>query len=205
MIAALFVDRRGVYAGMDGVDLWDEARDARRYEGPWPVVAHPPCQRWGQLFWSDGSTEPGQDGGLFKSALASVERWGGVLEHPAKSFAWQKFSIRKPPVDGGWVRAMFRPGWTCHVEQGHYGHPAPKATWLYYVGAAEPPPLRWGPSGAMARVNVSTVAKRRVMARRAGVSYEEWNAMHPEMKKSERHLTPIDFALALLAMARGAR
>lgn len=108
-----------------------------------------------------------------------------------------------PPVDGGWVRNLFAPGWSCHVEQGHYGHPAPKATWLYYVGKAAPPALKWGPSGAMMRVNVSTVAKRQRMAQRAGVSYEEWNAMHPEMKKSERHLTPPAFAELLIAMASG--
>lgn len=55
----------------------------------------------------------------------------------------------------------------------------------------------------MMRVNVSTVAKRVKMAKRAGVSYEEWNAMHPEMKKSERHLTPPAFADVLIALARG--
>ena len=36
----------GAYAGLPGVQLWDEARDARTYAGPWPVVAHPPCQTW---------------------------------------------------------------------------------------------------------------------------------------------------------------
>jgi len=48
-MAALFVDPNGVYAGLPDVDVWDEARDARLYAGPWPVVAHPPCARWGQL------------------------------------------------------------------------------------------------------------------------------------------------------------
>jgi hypothetical protein len=59
MIAALFVAPDGVYAGLPGVEVWDEARDARRYAGPWPVVAHPPCQRWGR-FWHGSPSRPHQ-------------------------------------------------------------------------------------------------------------------------------------------------
>ena len=47
IIAALYVESGGSYYGLDGVDPWDETRDARQYAGPWPAVAHPPCQRWG--------------------------------------------------------------------------------------------------------------------------------------------------------------
>lgn len=45
MIAALFVQRDGCYWNLEGVDPWDEARDARLYDGPYPVVAHPQRQR----------------------------------------------------------------------------------------------------------------------------------------------------------------
>lgn len=31
MIAALFVETDGCYFGIDGVDPWDQARDARQY------------------------------------------------------------------------------------------------------------------------------------------------------------------------------
>jgi len=31
MIAALYVQTNGAYYGIDGVDPWDEARDARNY------------------------------------------------------------------------------------------------------------------------------------------------------------------------------
>ena len=49
VIAALYVETGGAYYGLEGVDPWDEDRDARSYEGPHPVVAHPPCSRWCQL------------------------------------------------------------------------------------------------------------------------------------------------------------
>ena len=49
MIAALFVQRRGVYFDLDGVDPWDASRDARLYAGASSVVAHPPCARWCRL------------------------------------------------------------------------------------------------------------------------------------------------------------
>ena len=135
------------------VDCWDEERDARLYAGPWPVVAHPPCQRWGR-FWAG---QPlfikqtgirkikGDDGGCFSAALAAVRAHGGVLEHPKDSFAWEYFRLTKPPRTGGWVKADAFGGWTCCVEQGRYGHYARKPTWLY-VNRCRLPLLDWGTS-----------------------------------------------------------
>jgi hypothetical protein len=146
-IAALYVETGGAYYGLDGVEPWDEARDARSYAGPWPVVAHPPCQRWGR-FWHGSTRKPhqfelGADGGCFAAALQSVRAWGGVLEHPAHSRAWQAFDLNRPPIDGGWVAADMAGGWTCHVEQGFYGHASRKPTWLYAYGV-DLPELHWG-------------------------------------------------------------
>ena len=81
MIAALYIAAGGVYCDLDGVDPWDRERDARLYAGPHPVVAHPPCERWGR-YWSGGPSgrvrrELGDDEGCFAAALASVRRWGG--------------------------------------------------------------------------------------------------------------------------------
>lgn len=143
-VAALFVDGRGGYMAEPGVDPWPEARDARLYTGPWPVVAHPPCSRWCRLAglvearWGH---KRGEDGGCFASALASLRRCGGVLEHPAHSAAWEAFGLPKPDRHGGWVAGAG--GWSCQVEQGRYGHAAKKATWLFAVGTIRPD-LRWG-------------------------------------------------------------
>lgn len=86
MIAALYVDPRGPYPRMPDVDAWGEQRDARLYAGPYPVVAHPPCQRWGR-YWSGGPSakvrrELGDDGGCFEAALAAVRTWGGCARAP---------------------------------------------------------------------------------------------------------------------------
>jgi hypothetical protein len=146
VIAALYVQKDGAYANLPNVEVWDEERDARLYAGPHPVVAHPPCSRWCRLAglvearWGH---KRGDDGGMFEAALASVREWGGVLEHPAYSDAWAKYGINKPPRHGGWIAADFVGGWTCHVEQGRYGHPAKKATWLYAHGS-DLPSMEWG-------------------------------------------------------------
>jgi hypothetical protein len=134
VIAVLFAMPDGVYAGRSDVELWDEARDARKYAGPWPVVAHPPSQRFGR-YWSGGPSAKvrrilGDDDGCFVSALASVRRWGGVLEHPEASHAWMIHGLLAPPKTGYWIAAGDGLGWTCCVEQGNYGHRARKATWL---------------------------------------------------------------------------
>ena len=145
MIAALFIARGGAYCGLPGVDPWDDTRDARLYAGPHPVVAHPPCTRWcrlAALVEARWGHKRGDDGGTFAAALAAVRAWGGVLEHPAYSSAWAAHDLPDPPRSGGWVRGLCG-GWVCHVEQGRYGHPAKKATWLYAYGCALPD-LRWG-------------------------------------------------------------
>lgn len=153
MIAALYVQPKGSYADVPGLDLWCEKRDARLYGGPHPVVAHPPCQRWGKMWFGQPLTvkktgqrkAKGDDGGCFKAALIAVRKFGGVLEHPAGSHAWDHFGIARPPREGGWVSADFYGGWTCCVEQGRYGHYARKPTWLL-VYHCKLPELDWGES-----------------------------------------------------------
>jgi hypothetical protein len=150
-VAALYVQTAGAYFGLPHVDPWDETRDARKYDGPFPVVAHPPCQRWGKMWAGSPSViartgirkKKGDDGGCFEAALKSVRQFGGVLEHPWGSHAWKHFGISKPDRKGGWIKADEFGGWTCCVEQGRYGHYAPKPTLLYAVGC-DLPELDWG-------------------------------------------------------------
>jgi hypothetical protein len=168
-VAALYVETGGVYYGLPDVDPWDEQRDARLYAGPWPVVAHPPCQRWSTLaaqIQTRFGYVRGDDGGCFESGLDSVRRWGGVLEHPAHSYAWSHFGLPRPLRDGGWAQSMTDEGWSCWVDQGWYGHPYKKPTWLYAVGI-ELPAIRWGrgPGAVLPKRNLtmSEQGRKRVM------------------------------------------
>lgn len=200
IVAALYVQPNGCYIGLDDVDPWDEKRDARRYAGPHPVVCHSPCQRWGRYWYGGPSCKvrkiKGDDGGCFASALDAVRKWGGVLEHPEASAAWPAFKLDKPPRIGGWVPAGDGIGWTCCVEQGHYGHKARKATWLYSAWC-ELPELLWGKSAATVRLDQgfhSTEERRRAV--KTGICQR--------MSGWQLAATPIPFRDLLLGIARTA-
>lgn len=201
-VAALFVADGGPYVGLKGVDAWTKDRDARQYAGPWPVVAHPPCERWGR-YWSGGPSAKvrrklGDDEGCFEAALAAVRKWGGVLEHPAHTHAWKAFGLLPPPSDGGWVNADFHGGFACHVEQGHYGHRARKATWLYAV-AESLPVLKWGPSSGIRIEEGFHSREERARARAAGIKPIK------RISERERIHTPRPFLEVLLQIAERGR
>lgn len=207
MIAALYVETDGAYFGMPGVEPWDEARDARKYAGPYPVVAHPPCQRWGR-FWHGSPRKPhqfklGDDDGCFAAALACVNTFGGVIEHPCDSHAWAWFGIKKPPRSGGWVAAGLIPDtWTCCVYQGHYGHIAGKPTWLYVAGVAREdlPELKWGKIEQ--RLNPVMVERYGYeKARRQGII----SMIGGKDKTKIRNATPEAFRDVLIGIARSAK
>lgn len=149
MIAALYVLEDGPYCGSE-YDTWGINRDARKYKGDHPVIAHPPCERWGR-YWGGGpmlhGTENqkllGDDGGCFAHALWSVRTFKGILEHPEGSHAFRFFGLPIPNINGGWTPKDIFGGASCCVAQGHYGHRAQKLTWLYSVGC-ELPELIWG-------------------------------------------------------------
>lgn len=190
MVAALYVQPRGCYVGVPGVDPWDEARDARTYSGPHPVVAHPPCSTWCQLARVNEARygrRVGSDGGCFAGALASVRRWGGVLEHPASTMAWSAFNLPRP-THRGWSRCIDG-GWVCEVSQCAYGHRAAKLTWLYAFGL-EPPPLDWSRPSPAAWVSYSS---------------NHGTTSMPRLTKREASATPPAFRDMLLALARSVK
>lgn len=206
MIAALFVEKNGVYFGLDNVDPWDEERDAKSYKGNYPVIAHPPCQRWGKMWMGSPSYVArtgirkikGDDGGCFESALASIRRCGGVLEHPYGSHAWPHFGLNKPPRKGGWIKADEK-GWTCCVEQGRYGHWMRKPTLLYAVNC-DLPELDWGvsepvyPSWAVERYGLKRCKRMGEIAFKGGGT-----------DSSCRNATPKEFQEVLISMARSVK
>lgn len=197
MIAALFVSERGPYVDQPGVEAWPAARDARQYAGPFPVVAHPPCERWGR-YWHGGPSAlvrrvRGDDRGCFEAALRAVRQFGGVLEHPADSSAWAAFGLLAPPRAGGWIVADWFGGWTCCVDQGHYGHRAQKATWLYAVRTALPL-LTWGKSSRRVRFEDGYHSKEERRRKiRTGTCQR--------LSKRERSETPLPFRDVLIGLA----
>lgn len=111
------MDPRGPYPKL--LDHWyDQRRDATRYAGPWPIVAHPPCGHWSSL----RHFAKKDDGHLALVALEQVRQWGGVLEHPATSLLWERVK------------------WTLEVDQVDWGHVARKRTRLLVVGPLYLPP-----------------------------------------------------------------
>lgn len=193
-VAALFIDPTGPYPRMPGVDCWDEARDARRYSGPWPVVAHPPCHLWTNFAalnfkrYGGEHNRPGNDGGCFATALAAVRKFGGVLEHPAGSKAWDEFDLDRPE-GSGWQCVHCNPGgldeFVCEVWQSAYGHKARKRTWLLYCGGPWPLEADW--------------------RREPGTHQCGWfDRKKPTLGKKEASRTPEAFAEYLVSLARNA-
>jgi hypothetical protein len=189
VIAALYVQTNGCYYGLDDVDPWDIERDARSYAGPHPVVAHPPCQLWVNLAavnykrYGGEHNRPGNDGGCFAAALASVREFGGVLEHPAFSNAWAAHGLPRPPRFGWFSAGHWE--WVCEVWQSAYGHKARKRTWLLYKGE-KPFGLNW--------------------SRESGTHQIGWfDRIKPTLPKKEASATPPEFRDALIALANHSR
>jgi hypothetical protein len=112
-VAALYVAACGPYPRMRHVDSWPVM--AQHYNGPYPIVAHPPCGPWGKLRWNCKY----QDESLGRIAINQVHLFGGIVEQPLGSILFRDYG---------------RPGAVIEkVYQSRWGHRADKATLLYVV------------------------------------------------------------------------
>jgi hypothetical protein len=184
-VAVLFARSDSIYKTIPGCDVYDIDRDARTWQGGAPVVAHPPCRAWGAFAMFAKPRDDEKD--LARWAVAQVRRWGGVLEHPARSTLWADQSLPAP----GALDAMG--GWTLPIHQHWWGHRAEKATLLYIVGI-EPSqipdmPMRLGEATHV----IGDVGRARLGNNR------------PEVTKDEREHTPPALAEWLVELARRTR
>lgn len=112
--AALWVRRDTYYwRYWPMVEIWGLGRDARKYVGPLPIIAHPPCGPWGK--YRSRCDQSREDGVI---AMRLVHEFGGVVEQPLGS------SLYKECGDGRDILLL---------NQSDYGHMALKPTILYVV------------------------------------------------------------------------
>lgn len=177
-VAVLFARRDSIYKTLPECDVWDADRDALNWHGGCPVVAHPPCRAWGRLRHFARPIEGERELALW--AVKMVQRWGGVLEHPAASLLWPEAGLPKPGERDGFG------GWAMGAPQWWWGHRAEKPTLLYIVGC-EPRDI---PSIPFKIGEPSHVIQSR---KRGG--------HRPHVSKAEREHTPLAFARWLIELA----
>jgi hypothetical protein len=149
-VAVLFARSNSVYKSIPGCDVWDAERDARKWPGGSPVIAHPPCRAWGRYaHWSKHRPDERQ---LATWAIDKVRRFGGVLEHPITSALWSESGCL-----GYGMRDHFG-GVLVPVLQSWWGHRAPKETGLYIVGPV--PELPYDSTPAHGRIENMGRAER---------------------------------------------
>lgn len=198
-INALFVETNGIYFNHPSIEPWDIERNAFNCKNGAPAICHPPCKRWGR-YWSGGPSVKvkrllGDDGGAFAFSLWYVRTFGGVIEHPEASHAFNFYGINKPPKTGGWVKADNFGGYVCCVEQGHYGHKARKATWLY-LNKFKPRPLVWGKATGKMRMDMGPHSKDQARRIRQAEGYRPAK----RLSSYERLATPLEFRNELIRL-----
>lgn len=192
-VAELFARADSNYKTMPQCDVWDAERDARKWPGGAPVVAHPPCRAWGQLR-ALANPRPDEKA-LAIFAVNQVRTFGGVLEHPKNSTLWPVAGL---PAPGR--RDEFG-GWTLPIFQNWFGHRAEKPTLLYIVGCepADIPPL---PLVLGDATHVIGSSGRR---RDGGRLHKGDAGWRPEVTKAEREHTPPALAAWLVQLAERCR
>lgn len=192
-VAVLFARADSNYKAMPQCDVWDAERDARKWPGGAPVVAHPPCRAWGRLRKLANPRPDEKELAIF--AVAQVRAFGGVLEHPKGSTLWPVAGL---PALG--QRDQFG-GWTLPIFQNAFGHRAEKPTLLYIVGCepADLPPL---PIVLGEASHVICAPGRRRDGTRLHKGDKGWR---PEVTPAEREHTPPALAAWLVEVANRCR
>lgn len=170
MINALYVASNGVYFNDSRIMPWDELANAKNCNNGLPAIAHPPCERWGR-YWSGGPSvkvkkKLGDDNQCFAHALWYVRTFGGVIEHPEASHAFDFYGLMRPKTGWGWTDFDEYGGRVCCVAQGNYGHKARKLTWLYGVNINFKE-LNWSVPKGMMRMELGPRSKDHARALRA--------------------------------------
>lgn len=188
-VAVLFARHDSVYKSLPGLDVYDADRDARTYDGPHPVVAHPPCRAWGTLRHMAKPREGEKE--LARFAVGKVRQFGGILEHPRRSLLWEDQRLPQP---GRGERDAWG-GWSLVVRQSDWGHKAEKLTILYVVGVepADMPP--WEVDLNEPRYVIATGHK----IRKGDPKYRK------HLSHKAREVTPPRFAEWLVEVARRCR
>lgn len=125
-ITVLCARPRSVYKQIQGLDVWDEKRNAYNYSGTNPIIAHPPCAQWSRLKGLANENAFYKDLAMF--CLERIQLYGGILEQPEGS-SFFKYAGIKP---------------TLSIDQFWFGYPIRKRTWLYIHGFKPlPVPLRF--------------------------------------------------------------
>jgi hypothetical protein len=132
-VSALYIDPRGPYPKLEGVDAWPKERDALLYDGPHAVVAHPPCAPWSKMRWLASRESHARERMCALRAVKQVRKFGGVLEHPEHSNLWSVAALPWP-IDSDIGGADIYDGRSYFVRQVSWGHACAKPTWIYVVG-----------------------------------------------------------------------
>jgi len=195
-VAALFVRADSHYKTMPDVDAWDIERDARRWPGGCPLVAHPPCRAWCRM--RDKARPRADEMELARQAVRWVRQFGGVLEHPAHSTLWADMGMCKPRRGSQRGQRDAWGGWTLPISQHWFGYRAEKMTWLYVVGC-EPGNVPALPLDLADPPRVVAQLKGRNGNPRPRKGDQGWR---PEVTRTERERTPPALASWLVELAR---
>jgi hypothetical protein len=183
MISVLYVRVDSVYKSL-GVDCWDIERDARKWPGGNPIVAHPPCRAWGKL---KAFAKPRPDEKeLARQAIRDIRKYGGVLEHPRHSGLWEDMNLPKP----GEVDEFG--GYSICVDQKWWGHKAAKNTLLYICGL---------PKCDLPSIPMNMDAVTHYIGFPRSFKGKPKNGMK-EVTRKEREATPMEFAKWLIQVAQ---